>query len=273
LAAGQQVIGVQGGRMTREEIRQELMNFLRQSLREQSRPGSIQLMGVYDHFQSKVGHQAIGSVHPIAREILQELVNNNVLFIGCGDREGFPWFTLTAYGKSCIEEGNLLPLDPDRYLATLSARVSGLDSLSLQYLQEAISTYNRGFYLSSAVSLGIASEHLLLKLIDSYVNAHSDPAKKNQAEKRFEGKFIYTQYAQFKKELSIIKESIPSQLLRDYETHLDGIFNLIRLVRNQSGHPSGIFPDQAIVMAHLQAFSFFAARVTGLEAHFASTAI
>lgn len=256
--------------MTREEIRQELMVHLRQSLTERPWPGTIQLMGVYHYFHAKVGHPAITSVQQTARELIQEFVNNNVLFIGYGDQEGLPWFTLTEYGKKCIAEGNLLPFDPEGYLSALTTRVPGLDSTALKYLKEAISTYNRSFYLSAAVALGVAAEHLLLRLIDTYVNAHADPAKKTQTRQRFEGKFIFTQYSQFKKELSSLKAAIPAELLKDYETHLDGVFNLIRLVRNQSGHPSGILPDQAIVFANLQAFSFYAVRVKALEAHFAT---
>jgi hypothetical protein len=227
-------------------------------------------MGVYHYLHAKVGHPAITSVQQTARELIQEFVNNNVLFIGYGDQEGLPWFTLTEYGKKCIAEGNLLPFDPEGYLSALTTRVPGLDSTALMYLKEAISTYNRGFYLSAAVALGVAAEDLLLRLVDTYVNAHADPTKKTQARQRFEGKFIFAQYSQFKKELSSLKATIPVELLKDYETHLDGVFNLIRLVRNQSGHPSGILPDQAIVFANLQAFSFYAVRVKALEAHFAS---
>jgi hypothetical protein len=113
---------------------------------------------VHHHFKSKVGHPAISAVHQTAREILQELVNNNVLYIGYGDAEGFPWFTITEYGKQCVNDGNLLPFDPDGYLVALASRVPGLDAIALTYLREAISTYNRGFYLSSAVSLGVAAE-------------------------------------------------------------------------------------------------------------------
>jgi hypothetical protein len=257
--------------MTREEIRQGLIAHLKQALNERPWPGTIQLMGVYHYFHAKVGHPAIASVQQTARELIQEFVNNNVLFIGYGDQEGLPWFTLTEYGRKCIAEGNLLPFDPEGYLSALTTRVAGLDSTALMYLKEAISTYNRGFYLSSAVSLGVASEYLLLRLVDAYVNAHVDPTKRAHAQQRFEGKFIFAQYSQIKKELSSLKATIPAELLKDYETHLDGVFNLIRLVRNQSGHPSGILPDQAIVFANLQAFSFYAVRVKALEAHFATS--
>jgi hypothetical protein len=256
--------------MTREEIRQVIVGYLKLALTDGRSGGAIDLIRLYEHLKRTSGHPVNNLESRTVRELLQELVNNNVLFIGYGDLEGFPWFTVTEYGRKCITEGNLLPFDPEGYLTALSKRVPGLDATALMYLREAISAYNRGFYLSSAVSLGVASEHLLLRLIDAYVNAHADPAKKTQARQRFEGKFIFTQYSQLRKEMAGLKSSIPTELLKDYETHLDGVFNLIRLVRNQSGHPSGILPDQAIVFANLQAFSFFAVRVKALEAHFTS---
>jgi len=256
--------------MTRSEIRHQIIALLQQSLKKNLNPGSIAIMDVYQHLQAKVGHLAITSIHPIAREVLQEMLNNNMLFFGAGDDQGWPWFTLTEYGKKCILAGELLPLDPEGYLTNLNRRVPGLDTLALQYLGEAISTYNRGFYLSAAVALGIAAEHLLLRMIDAYINAHSDGARRAQLEQKYEGKFIFSQYSQFKKELPAIRTKIPMELLVDNETHLDGIFNLIRLVRNQSGHPSGVFPDQAIVGANLQAFSFYAVRVNAFEQYFAS---
>jgi len=227
-------------------------------------------MRLYERLKRTSGHPVNNIESRTVRELLQEFVNNNVLFIGHGDLEGFPWFTVTEYGRKCIIEGDLLPFDPEGYLTALSKRVPGLDATALMYLREAISTYNRGFYLSAAVSLGVASEHLLLRLIDAYVNAHADLTKRAKAKQRFEDKPAFAQYSQFKKELSSLKASLPAELFKDFETHLDGVFNLIRLVRNQSGHPSGIFPDQAIVFANLQALSFYAVRVKALEAHFVS---
>lgn len=259
--------------MTRSEILHEILELLRESLRKNLNPGSIAIMDVHARLHSKVGHPAINLVHPIAREIVQELLNNNVLFFGAGDDQGWPWVTLTEYGKNCVRTGELLPFDPEGYLIALSKRAQGLDNLAMQYLKEAISTYNRGFYLSAAVALGIATEHLLLRMVDSYIEAHSDAARKSQLKQKYEGRFIFSQYSQFKKELPAIRTKIPGDLLADYETHLEGIFNLIRLIRNQSGHPSGFFPDQVIVAANLQAFSAYAVRVIALEQFFRTASL
>ena len=136
--------------MNRDEVRQHLLEHLKQSLvLNQISPGSIQVMGVYHYLAQFYPHPQASIAHRIARELLQEFVNNNLLFVGCGDDQGFPWFTLTAYGVECITKGELLPFDPNGYLVSVQSRVPGLDAVTMTYLREAISTFNRDFYLSS----------------------------------------------------------------------------------------------------------------------------
>src|SRR5581483_1042692 len=154
--------------MNRDEIRQHLFQHLRQSLSNGNSPGTIQLMGVYHYLANFYPHPQASVAHRIAREILQEFVNNDFLFIGYGDDQGFPWFTMTAYGVECVKSGELLPFDPNGYLVSLQGRVTGLDSVTMTYLREAISTFNRDFYLSASVALGVAAEALILRMIDSY---------------------------------------------------------------------------------------------------------
>lgn len=51
-----------------------------------------------------------------------------------------------------------------------------------------LSTFNREFYLSEAVALGVAAEALILRMIDSYIAAFVGTQRKANAEKRYEGK-------------------------------------------------------------------------------------
>ncbi|HWA95092.1 MAG TPA: hypothetical protein VG844_10875 [Terracidiphilus sp.] len=260
--------------MNRDEIRQRLLEHLKQSLvSNQISPGSIQLMGVYHYLAQFYPHPKASVAHRIARELLQEFVNNNLLFIGYGDDQGFPWFTLTAYGVECIKKSELLPFDPNGYLASLQTRVPGLDAVTMTYLREAISTFNREFYLSASVALGVAAEALILRMIDSYIAALTDPQRRTNAEARYEGKQLRAQYGQFKQDFASLRPTLPRDLYGDFETHLDSIFQLIRVTRNDSGHPSGTIPERAVVMANLQAFPYFAKRVLAIEEHFTTNPI
>ena len=196
--------------MNRDEIRQHLLEHLKQSLRLNTlNPGSIELGGVCNYLQTFYPHPAISSAQRIARELLQEFVNNNLLFIGLGDSQGFPWFTLTAYGRECVESGETLPFDPNGYLVSVQSRVPGLDSVTMTYLREAISTFNREFYLSASVALGVAAESLILRMIDSYISAIGGPARRMNAEKRYEGKQLRAQYGQFTQDLVHCVHQLP----------------------------------------------------------------
>lgn len=260
--------------MNRDEVRQRLLEHLKQSLvSNQISPGSIQLMGVYQYLAQFYPHPHTSIAHRIARELLQEFVNNNLLFVGYGDDQGFPWFTLTAYGVECIKKGELLPFDPNGYLVSVQSRVPGLDIVTMTYLREAISTFNRDFYLSASVALGVAAEALILRMIDAYISAIADQQRRMNAEARYEGKQLRAQYGQFKQDFASLRPTLPRDLYGDFETHLDSIFQLIRVTRNDSGHPSGAIPERAVVMANLQAFPYFAKRVLAIEKHFETNPI
>ena len=129
--------------MNRDDIRQHLIEHLKQSLSKLNNPGSIQVMGVYEYLAKYYPHPQTSGAQRIAREILQEFVNNNLLFMGYGDDQGFPWFTLTDYGVKCVKKGELLPFDPNGYFVSVQSRVPGLDTVTMTYLREAISTFNR----------------------------------------------------------------------------------------------------------------------------------
>jgi hypothetical protein len=259
--------------MNRDDIRQHLLEHLKQSLVNGNNPGTIQVMGVYHYLANFYPHPQASVAQRIAREILQEFVNNNLLFVGYGDDQGFPWFTLTAYGVECIKKGELLPFDPNGYLVGIQTRVPGLDSVTMTYLREAISTFNREFYLSASVALGVAAEALILRMIDSYISAIADQQRRTNAETRYEGKQLRAQYSQFKQDFASLRPTLPRDLYGDFETHLDSIFQLIRVTRNDSGHPSGAVPERAVVMANLQAFPYFAKRVLAIEEHFETNPI
>lgn len=260
--------------MNRDDVRQHLLEHLKQSLRSNTlNPGSIELGGVCNYLQTFYPHPAISSAQRIARELLQEFVNNNLLFIGLGDSQGFPWFTLTAYGRECVESGDMLPFDPNGYLVSVQSRVPGLDTVTMTYLREAISTFNREFYLSASVALGVAAEALILRMIESYVGAFTDTQRKASAERRYEGKQLRAQYGQFTKDFGSLRPSLAHELYSDFETQLDGVFQLIRVTRNDSGHPSGTVPERALVMANLQAFPIFAKRVMAIVRHFEANPI
>ena len=58
-------------------------------------------------------------------------------------------------------------------------------------------------------------------------------------------------------EITRKKKDLDSRLAESIEYNLTGIFNLIRLQRNESGHPTGMRPDKDQMFANLTMFIMY----------------
>jgi len=201
---------------------------------------------------------------------VQELINNGFLYPGsAGDfNSGYPWLTITEYGKEAFAQEDWLPYDPDGYIRALKENVPEIDDVTLAYIGEAVSSFNRRQLLSSTLTLGVASENLMLLLVESYLNWLKDSKRKATLEKKITDRFIYTQYKEFKLEFEKDVKNFPKELQANWETYLDGIFNFIRLNRNSAGHPTGTKMNAKVIYANLQIFADYGRYVFSLIKHF-----
>lgn len=266
--------------MDREAIRNKIIGHFRERASLSKKPSSgpqvrreIQMGDLYSLFKDFVPTLAPWEqtdFHSTIREIVQEFINNGLLYPGSpGDfNSGYPWLTITDYGKEAFLQDNWLPYDPDGYLKALKTRVPKIDDVTLAYIEESVSAFNRRHLLSATITLGVASENLMLLLIDAYVNWMNDPTRKAVLQKKIKDRFIYTQYKEFKAEFERDVKNIPKNLQADWETYLDGIFNFIRLNRNSAGHPTGKQLNAKIVYANLQIFAEYAQYIFELIGYF-----
>lgn len=264
--------------MTREEIRNKIFEYLKkQVVLIQATPyrmQQFQLGGIYELFPyiTNTPHWKTEQIHSIAREIIQELEQSGFIYDGtCSLGSGmgsYPYYTITEYGKEALLKDDWLPYDPDGYMKALKEKVPDIDEITLTYIGEAVSAYNRRHLLSATLTLGVASENLMLSLIEAYAIWISDAKRKESFQKRIEGKFISRQYKEFKQEFSTDVKSFSKDTQANWETYLDGIFNFIRLNRNDAGHPTGKQFDTKIVYANLQVFSEYSQFIFRLQAEF-----
>ncbi len=208
-----------------------------------------------------------GAIWTVVREIVQEFINAGMLYPGYpGDQNSsYPWLTITTYGREAFVAENWLPYDPEGYLKELTATVPALDDITLTYIGESISAFNHRQLLSATITLGVASENLMLLLIEAYVSWLADP-RKTVLQKKIEDRWISTQYKEFKLELANDIKALPAEMRADWETYLDGIFNFIRLNRNSAGHPTGKELSAKVVYANLQIFAEYARYIHALIA-------
>ncbi|OGK49408.1 MAG: hypothetical protein A3I86_01595 [Candidatus Zambryskibacteria bacterium RIFCSPLOWO2_02_FULL_39_14] len=266
--------------MTREEIRNKIFEHLKQQVvwiqTNPNQTQQFQLSQIYGLFPMAQG-EAQWQHHKIdatAREIIQELENGGFIYEGqaggLGDMSSYPWYTITEYGKEAILQEDWLPYDPEGYLKALKVKVPTIDDVTFTYIGESVAAYNRRHLLSATLTIGVASENLMLLLIEAYAGWMADATRKASFQKRIEGRFISTQYKEFKKEFVSDWKSLPKEFQADWETYLDGVFNFVRLNRNDAGHPTGRQFDAKVVYANLQVFAEYTQFIFGLIEHFKS---
>ncbi|MFA6427833.1 MAG: hypothetical protein WCW16_05375 [Candidatus Magasanikbacteria bacterium] len=251
--------------MTREEIKNSILQFFKARVNwiasTPDRNQHTQMGDIYQLFnQSQEQSWKRYSTYSIARETIQELINAGFLYPGNESdfNSGYPWLTITEYGKEAFLKDDWLPYDPEGYIRELKDKIPTIDEITLAYVSESITAYNRHHLLSATITLGVASENLMLLLIDAYANWIRDESRKSSFQKKIADRFISTQYREFKKDFVNDVKILPKEFQADWETYLDGVFNFIRLNRNDAGHPTGRKFDIKVVYANLQVFSEYA---------------
>ncbi len=271
--------------MDREEVRQRIFAELKtQAEWKRENPNQVQQyqMGrIYSLFQGLgtpgegLPQWQVDKILSIAREIIQEYVTNGLLYIGIASDQnsGFPYISITEFGLEVFCGEDWLPYDPDGYLKELKARVPTIDTVAFGYVSEAIRTFPMRALLSSSLTLGVASEVIMLELIETYRDALQNDQRRADFESKVRDKYILSQYLEFKVELKKDVARLPKNLRLDWETHMDTFFNFIRINRNNVGHPTGPLVTAKVVFANLQIFSNYAGFVYQMVDYFKSNPI
>lgn len=262
--------------MNKEEIRNIIWTFLKKAISDPTI--SLQYATFYHHLNTAIPnlHSAYnpvqrGKIYGYLREILQEMMMNGMMYQGNeGDLSGtnLMFLTISEYGKECLLNDNVLPYDPEGYLRELQDQNKNLDSVTLEYISEAVNAFNRRLFLSATVMLGVASENLIYILVDSYTNAITSPVDKAKFEKKITDKGIYVIFKEFKTSFDLTKKKLPKELTDNSDIYLDNIFNLIRYNRNNIGHPTGKKANYKSLYASLQIFAEYSKLISDLKDYF-----
>ena len=170
------------------------------------------------------------------------------------DTNAYPNFSITSYGEKVLDANDIIPHDPDNYLAELRKAIPGLDPLVLLYIEESVQCFLKNNQIASSVMLGVAAEAVFNQLFEWVKKNATNPSFKNRIERAekqttsFKNKqdVIFTEIKQHKGDLD-------SSIRGNIDTNLDGIGNFMRLQRNDSGHPTGTkkFRDEMFVNLRL----------------------
>jgi hypothetical protein len=189
----------------------------------------------------KPEHVAATSLEKAIHDVVWELILEGVFAPGSrlNSSNALPQLHITEHGKKVLEAGQMTPHDPDGYLERIKKDSPAVDPITLLYLGEALQTFRRGNQLATAVMVGVAAENVLLKLADAVKGALDSTTKVANFEKATKSNKAKAWHDEVLIRLRSSNNPLPPSLTQVIENHVDGAFQLIRVSRNEAGHPTG----------------------------------
>lgn len=215
-------------------------------------------------------HREVGCSETEVWEALWGLVGEGLVYLDTAGQgsgtDNWEW-CLSADGKRIAQGGAWEPRDPDGYMQRIRREIPELDELVELYLTEALRSFNGRCYLATSVILGVAAERAFLVMVASYAasGVMGAPAMaKELARPRIN---YFALWTEFRKRIEPVRQALPDGLA-DALT-LDAIADLIRLTRNEVGHPTGRQIDEDTARVHLTIAPMYLRKMQQLTAHFA----
>ena len=227
----------------------------------------------YPYLVAEISRAAACRPHEVW-EALWGLVGEGLVYLdpagqGSGT-DNWRW-RLSATGVKVATGGAWEPRDPEGYLRRLRRHSPQVDSVAVRYVEEALSAFNARCYLATSVMIGVASERVLEGLARSVVELRGDSARRLREALDNPRASQFIRFTELRKQLEPMRPHIPDGL-GDTLT-LDAIADLLRVARNEAGHPTGAEVDEDTAYTHLQMAARYLQKMTTLQALFQSKQI
>jgi len=226
-------------------------------------------LGRGDHYffealKNKVGQ---GYKRHIALQEMWQMVGDGLVYIDVWQPAPENWgLGLTEKGHDVLKSSDdFNPYDPDGYIERLKRRIPDIDEVVLLYAKESLRSFNSDCYLAASVMLGVASERAFLLLAESF----SSWLPEGQSEKFLKiaqdsKQNFLVKFSEFRKRIEPCKPNIPHEFSDNMALMLDSVCDLIRVYRNESGHPTGKIVDKGDAFITLQMFAIYLQKIFGL---------
>jgi hypothetical protein len=255
---------------TYEEIRQVVVDIL--SKRERAGYELIQyvnlLMGVAAVLASRE-KAANQDLHPsdaeLVRDVFWDLFRQGFITLGIDNANStWPFFRLSQFGQRTIGTENPYRFhDTASYIAMVKDAVPDISPEAIAYLDEAVVCFYAGCLLASCVMLGVAAEAEFLRLVDCAAASKTYGARFTPVQK---ARFIRSKITKFQNALMPLHRNLPPEAVEDLESNFNTIQSVLRIARNEAGHPTGAAPPQREqVYVYLQLFTPFARQLMRLR--------
>jgi len=203
----------------------------------------------------------------ILREVFWDLFRQGIVTLGKDEfNHSFPFFKVTSWGKKAVSENDCYFItDTTLFEKLVRKEIPNIDDISILYLKESFQAFRSGCLISSAVMLGVAAEHIFQLLLDQL---ESSSRHANKFKNVFKERTILGKINKFKVIITPDKTSFRQDIRESFDTQFLGIQSMIRIYRNESGHPTGKVIDREQAFVNLRLFIPFGKMVHSLMDHY-----
>lgn len=203
------------------------------------------------------------------REVFWDLFRQGIVTLGKNESNPFfPDFRVTSWGKKVVcESDTYFIIDTIAFESRVRCEIPNIDEISILYLKESFQAFRSGCLISSAVMLGVTAEHIFQLLLDQ-LESNPNQALASRFKNVFSQRTILSKIDTFKAVIASDKASFPQDVKESFDTQFLGIQSLIRIYRNESGHPTGKVIDREQAFVNLRLFIPFGKMVHSLMNHY-----
>ena len=202
----------------------------------------------------------------LVRDVFWDLFRQGYITLGLNNSNpNWPFFRLSHFGQRTLaSQGPYRFHDTGSFLSIVRDEVPDISNEAVVYLEEAVAAFYAGCLLSSCVMLGVAAEAEFIRLLDIAGRSTKYPGVFAPATK--DG-FIRTRITRFQAALKPIQSQLaPKKDFEDLDTNLSLIQSVLRIARNEAGHPTpDPPPGREQVYIYLQLFVPFARQLMKLR--------
>jgi hypothetical protein len=214
-----------------------------------------------------VGGVQFPTLHPhdseLIRDVFWDLFRQGFITLGLNDSNAeWPFFRLSHFGQTALKNQNPYRFhDTNTYIALAKNAGGDLSQSTIVYLEEAVAAFYADCLLSCCVMIGCAAEAEFIQLTE--VAAAGKYGERFQAAQK--PQFIRQKIEKFHNALRPLLGQMPKDCIEDLETNFAMIQSVLRIARNDAGHPTGATPKREQVYVFLQLFVPFIGQLEKLR--------
>ena len=238
-------------------------------LRVLAEPNSDTRLGEGRHYLTDaVFSRFADKAKPSAQQLMSavwSLISQGLAYIDYHQSAPSNWtLRLTEAGIDAAQDGAVNPDNSGEYLERIKRIVPNTNKVVIQYAREAVTAYNARCYLASSVMLGVASEAAFIDMASSFGGWLHLPKERERFLTILENsrQNYITKFLEFRKRIEKYKTQIPDELSDGMALTLDSVLDLLRIYRNEAGHPTGKVVNRDDAFINLQMFARYLQNLT-----------